>query len=412
MHYLALCAIAKDEDKYLQEWIHYHVLIGVERFIIYDNGSATPIQETLAGHVRTGLVTVIPFRGKDRQIPAYDHCLHEFGSNFRWIGFLDLDEFLVLKDTQDARILLSEYEDFGGLAVNWVMFGSSGHVTSPKGLQIENYVLRRPSPDLHVKSIVQPRHATAARNAHQFLYKPARYCVNADRLPVGGSLSYAASRRIQINHYWCRSQQDYAAKLQRGRADVSALNESTRKWDIFYAHLAQPHIHDEGLNNLTRKLNILSRRGDPRIWAELAGSHSGGRELFQYIDDAAAAVKRGDLDAAERILCAASLHYAETVEYLLFRSSVCRLRKAWDRALAYASAALAREPSLSAYYEVFLIHLQKGDKRIAKQMLAFLEASMETYRIEDSGWKERMILSRKMLASIDMEQRSAMIEMD
>lgn len=410
MHYLALCAIAKDEDKYLQEWIHYHVLIGVERFIIYDNGSATPIEETLAGYVRTGLVTVVPFPGKDLQVPAYDHCLHEFGPGFRWIGFLDLDEFLVLKDTQDARILLSEYEDFGGLAANWVMFGSAGHVTSPKGLQIENYLMRRPSPDLHVKSIVQPRHAIKARNAHQFLYKPGSYCVNEDRLPVGGSHSYAASRRIQINHYWCRSQQDYAAKLQRGRADVSALNESTRKWDIFYAHLAQPHIRDESLSSLARKLSILSRRGDPRIWAELAGCYSGKRELFQYIDAAAAVVERGDLDAAERILCTASLYYGETVEYLLFRSSVCRLRKSWDRALAYASEALAREPSLSAYYEVFLIHLQKGDKYIAKQMLAFLEACMAVYRIDDSAWKERMASSRKMIANLDLEQASAPAE--
>ena len=38
--YLTLCAIAKNEGRYLQEWIEYHKMLGVEKFFIYDNESA------------------------------------------------------------------------------------------------------------------------------------------------------------------------------------------------------------------------------------------------------------------------------------------------------------------------------------------------------------------------------------
>ena len=38
-HYLAVCAIAKNEGHYFKEWIEWHRSQGVERFYIYDNES-------------------------------------------------------------------------------------------------------------------------------------------------------------------------------------------------------------------------------------------------------------------------------------------------------------------------------------------------------------------------------------
>ena len=36
-HYLAICAIYRDEAPYLREWIEFHRLVGVEHFFLYDN---------------------------------------------------------------------------------------------------------------------------------------------------------------------------------------------------------------------------------------------------------------------------------------------------------------------------------------------------------------------------------------
>ena len=37
--YLAICAIFRDEAPFLDEWIAFHRLMGVEHFFLYDNGS-------------------------------------------------------------------------------------------------------------------------------------------------------------------------------------------------------------------------------------------------------------------------------------------------------------------------------------------------------------------------------------
>ena len=42
MQYLGLCAIIKDEDLFLDEWIAYHMHLGVTAFYLYDNASRVP----------------------------------------------------------------------------------------------------------------------------------------------------------------------------------------------------------------------------------------------------------------------------------------------------------------------------------------------------------------------------------
>ncbi|HTE05590.1 MAG TPA: glycosyltransferase family 2 protein, partial [Planctomycetota bacterium] len=60
MNYLSACCIAKQEHAYLEEWIDYHLRVGVEHFFIYDDGDPgdQPLAELLAGHVARGTVEV------------------------------------------------------------------------------------------------------------------------------------------------------------------------------------------------------------------------------------------------------------------------------------------------------------------------------------------------------------------
>ena len=50
----------------------------------------------------------------------YDTCLARHGRAHRFMGFLDADEFVILMEPKASLPdLLQEYEDFGGLAMNW-----------------------------------------------------------------------------------------------------------------------------------------------------------------------------------------------------------------------------------------------------------------------------------------------------
>ena len=91
-----LCCIAKHEQRYIQEWIDYHLRIGFTAVKIYDNEDA---QGTL-DFVRRPNVQIVHFPGPVKQMQAYTDCLNE--TSYDFIAFFDVDEFLVLKNIMNA----------------------------------------------------------------------------------------------------------------------------------------------------------------------------------------------------------------------------------------------------------------------------------------------------------------------
>ncbi|WP_019945201.1 glycosyltransferase family 2 protein [Dyadobacter beijingensis] len=253
-YYLAVCCIVKNENDYLREWLEYHRKIGVEHFFIYDNGSEIPVEETVNTLGFNSFATVIEMPGKRKQVKAYQHCIDRFGKRARWIAFIDMDEFIVPK-TDDVHLpkLLEKYENYGGLGVSWLIFGSNNHQRKPAGSQLENFTKRAEVdflPNRHIKSIVQPQHVRAADMAHCFYYKQGFFCVNEHFMPIPHATADPSVDFIQLNHYYCRSFQEYHQKVARGNADT----KRKRKLEEF-------HNHDRDANAVvdTTILDILKR---------------------------------------------------------------------------------------------------------------------------------------------------------
>jgi hypothetical protein len=223
-HKVAICCIAKNEDHYLIEWVEYHLQIGVTRFYIYDNESTTPIANILSAYVKKGIVKVEHFPGFKMQMKAHKHCLANHGSECEWIAFIDLDEFIVPK-TQNGNLgdFLDNYKKFGGLGIHWRVFGSNGHLERPEKSQLESYTKRSlvtEDMNRHIKSVVQPRHIKSVpKDPHHFKYRFGKYCVNENFERIDGPLATHTSNKIQLNHYFVRSLEDFRLKVARGRAD-------------------------------------------------------------------------------------------------------------------------------------------------------------------------------------------------
>ncbi len=220
MHYLAVCAIYRNEGPYLREWVEFHRLVGVEKLFLYDNSSTDDHHEQLAPYVADGCVEVRPWPDNPGQITAYAHCLETRRDQARWIAFIDLDEFLFSPTLAPVPDILADYEQHPGVVVNWALFGSSGHKTRPEGLVIENYLWRaRDDGRNHhtVKSVVDPRRTVRSTgvNPHCFIYSDG-FAVNeqghpVDRKPFGitDEVSFA---RLRINHYYIKSEEQWRAK--------------------------------------------------------------------------------------------------------------------------------------------------------------------------------------------------------
>ena len=56
---LYVCAIFKNETPYLKEWIEFHRIVGVEKFILYQNNSVDDYRYVLDPYVAEGIVELI-----------------------------------------------------------------------------------------------------------------------------------------------------------------------------------------------------------------------------------------------------------------------------------------------------------------------------------------------------------------
>ena len=94
---LALVLIAKNEAPYIEEWLNFHVKQGVSHFIIYDNESMDNFYEVLKPYINSGLVTYHVIKGKVRQVDAYNIAIANYGDKFKYMGFIDADEFMFIR---------------------------------------------------------------------------------------------------------------------------------------------------------------------------------------------------------------------------------------------------------------------------------------------------------------------------
>ena len=95
---LAFVLIAKNEAPYIKEWLDFHIKQGVNHFIIYDNESTDNFHEILAPYIASGVVTYHTINGIMRQRDAYNMAVNDYAYRFKYMGFIDADEFVFVRN--------------------------------------------------------------------------------------------------------------------------------------------------------------------------------------------------------------------------------------------------------------------------------------------------------------------------
>ncbi len=261
-HYLTLGCIVKDEDDAIEEWVAFHLSVGVDHIVVIDNGPSENLPAILWPYVKAGKVSLYRFiaRGEQQQ-QAYERLIRKMAGKTRWLGLIDVDEFLFPSREDSLKDVMTQFEDFAGVAINWVSYGSSGHDVAPEGLVIDNFTNRGslnhvfPWPRLrnhhlpehhpnaylpmntHVKTVLDPARVKSFRTAHHYSFLPGEVCVTENREVISSPVSKTVSiEKLRINHYWSKSLADIHRKVDKGRvASDSRKNPSKYSLDVALA---------------------------------------------------------------------------------------------------------------------------------------------------------------------------------
>eukprot|EP00980_Cylindrotheca_fusiformis_P022420 scaffold9289_cov101-Cylindrotheca_fusiformis.AAC.2 len=265
---VGLCAVQKGALRYIDEWVDYNLAIGFDKLYVYDNSDDFELKEWYYNNN-----TVIPnlqdrveiqhFPGSKIQIGAYSACIKRLQKERKhsWIAFLDLDEFLVIRDMKKYPYVMDLLDDLpdhiGGLAINWVMFEMNNQTHyEPKPVTQRFHHRSEKATDRHVKTIAKTEYLWKAYPHH------VRY------RPFSGMKSYDTSGHIvkslynewltddvvTVHHFHSKSLEEYKERCKRGK-----VNARQRNWKYSPSCQSDSSI----LNRINKDDQTVS---DPAAW--------------------------------------------------------------------------------------------------------------------------------------------------
>lgn len=143
----AIATVVKNELDYIEDFIIYHLHLGIDEIFIYEDYGSVSHKEICDKYDNVYLSSILDIFPEEQreeiiqmridkvpsqtlyinQILKYLHPTHNEGW---WIWLIDIDEYIT--STEPISDVLSRFSDRDAVLVYWKNFGASGHIYKPK----------------------------------------------------------------------------------------------------------------------------------------------------------------------------------------------------------------------------------------------------------------------------------------
>ena len=224
---IGICAIAKDEDGYIDEWIRYHLKLGVDQICVFANNwrYSGPFTENFHVHWYAQ-------DGEVQQLNAYNRFLHNANLSIQeldWCAFVDVDEYICVRDvSRSFQDILEEFQAYPSLTINWRLFGSSRLSWDSSHDVVTRFTKCEAVLNKHIKQVVNLKMMRENGMLSKAYFVNPHYgnwaAVNLQKNAVIGPFNTQCLDQVQpleLNHYAVKTWDECLAKCARGRADAS-----------------------------------------------------------------------------------------------------------------------------------------------------------------------------------------------
>ena len=232
-----ILTVIKNEHEYLDEWIKYHLNLGINHIFIFediDSDSHKDICDKYGDKVSLNCIDIVlddynkkitkEFKLSKKKNPQeiyFPKGLMRIKKNYQydWCFVIDVDEFITpYKPISDV---LGEFQGYDGIVIQWKVFGANGNISKPnymnKGV-VETYTKE----SNYAGHYVLEWTTKTCYNLHTFKesyfknnHQPTDEC-NWCRTDFSNSRPKIIYDKIYIRHYMTKSWEEYIAKRKRG----------------------------------------------------------------------------------------------------------------------------------------------------------------------------------------------------
>lgn len=261
---VALCCIAKSENKYIREFVEHYKLLGFSSVFIYDNNDVNGerFEDVISDYIENGFVKIVNFRGKNRAMfDAYNDCYRNRCKGYDWVCFFDCDEFLTLQKDNSIDKYLSRpcFENYDMIAVNWELYGDNDLVTYEdkpiqqrftKPMDKDFYIFHGKYENRQIKTILRTNLKGVYFGNPHFPFGNYRSCNASGKYSQFGKrisgkgydifwdkpLDYGLAK---LKHYRTKTAEEFANKILRGYPDIDKASKSSQfllSKEFFFKH--------------------------------------------------------------------------------------------------------------------------------------------------------------------------------
>ena len=242
---IALCAIAKNENLYIREWVEWYKNLGISKIFLYDNNDidGERFEEVINDYIESGFVEIKNWRGivksvksdKDGQSTqglVYSNCYYNNYKKYDWICFFDIDEYLeIYYKYNNLNDFLNDFNNYDGVKVQWKMYGDNGYIYFQNKPLLKRFKSEKNSKyDRHVKQII---------NCNSIFDEPLLFCahgvfnkkynfVNTLKQPLKNTYLDNIAHSdlpIYLNHFYSKSTEEFFNRKYNKPSAVTGIND-------------------------------------------------------------------------------------------------------------------------------------------------------------------------------------------
>jgi len=138
-----MCGIARNENRYINEWCHYYLDMGFDYICLYDNNNfSDPYIGDFIDKDIMDKITIIDKReqsGDKAQLEWYKDCYDTYGKDYDWFAFLDIDEFIDGIENIDEFLSQDKFKDAEQIQILWKCFGDDGYIERDMSIPVHEF---------------------------------------------------------------------------------------------------------------------------------------------------------------------------------------------------------------------------------------------------------------------------------
>ena len=237
---VAMCAIAKKENRYIKYFIKHYKDIGYNHFYLYDNNlsgrESLEDVEIVKDGVKEGYITIIDYKNipNHPQMEAYYSCYENYNKEYDWISFYDIDEFLILKE---KRIKIQHFvnhprfNNCDNIKVSWKVYNDNEQLEYEDRPLIERFPTETEYlyEERHIKSTVRGgldyHNLRQSYNPHN-IWTNLKSCTSSGKPTDNGCFVYPPDFETSyLNHYNTKTIREYYEKTNKNNVEPEKIPE-------------------------------------------------------------------------------------------------------------------------------------------------------------------------------------------